>query len=172
MNYSPASPDNNTGISSRVLEKERKEAYLVDLKKKYQKSIEDYEAALRQSEMAEARRSNTRSKRKSECEGCRSKWCHICNLERASKLMIVAGDNVEWTEVELEVIQEEINTRRVTDPARIEMFQSVRRQQAEVAAEAAASTNNNNDEDVKEEPEVKDEADVKTWMRLPPMKTV
>ena len=105
-NYSAASPEDNSGISGRVLELERKQGYLEDLKKKYQKSIENYEAALLQSEMAEARRTNTRSsKRKMECDGCQSKWCHICNLEKASKLMIVAGDNVEWTEVELEVIQ-------------------------------------------------------------------
>lgn len=164
MNGSPASPTDNRGISGRVLEKERKQAYLQDCKKRYQKPIENFEAALRQCTMSpsmtEARRTNTRSsKRKMECDGCQSKWCHICNLEQASKLMIVAGDNVEWTEVELEVIQEEIDTRRVTNPARIEAFQRVRSQKAKVAAEAAASTNN---DDIKEEPEVKDEADVKT----------
>ena len=168
--FSPESPEDNNGISVRVLELERKQGYLEDCKNIYHNSIENYQAALVQNEMAKARRTNTRgSKRELECDGCTSRWCTICELEKASKLMIVAGDNVEWTKVELEVIQEEINTRRVTNAARLQAFQRVRRQMeevaaeaaAEVAAEAGASTNNNN-EDVKEEPEVKDEADVKT----------
>ena len=75
--------------------------------------------------------------------------------------MRVAGMNVDWTEVELRVIQREIDSRGITDPDRLEARRSYPEFQAEQQAEfGSTSAAGNNNNDVKQE--IKDEADVKT----------
>ena len=149
--YSPESPDtNDTGVSNLVLEKERKEGYLNDLKIKYEKAMDDSQVAVNKQAMANGTRKSTRSqKRKAECTDCTNKWCEDCNVTRAAKRLRIAGMNVESTEVELRVIQDEIDSGRTE--ARGESHSEDHDVKQEPEDNFVSIANNNNDADIKEE---------------------
>ena len=153
QNFSPQSPnpEDNEGVRPLVLEKERKTLYLEELKVRYHKSMRDYELALHRQQLAANKKNSTRSKRKRSCEGCQSKWCEDCGLEKASKMMRVAGDNVSETKAELEVIQSQIDYGRTVDPSRIIVEDGFFQIRPATEDSSSLAVDNNNDDAIKEE---------------------
>lgn len=114
--YSPASPtpSENEGMTLLELELERKENKLQMLQNgKYMKALQDLRDADRALQLVESKEKSMRNgKRKRVCDGCRRKYCQICNLEKAAKKVRFIETDIEMSNAELNVIRREIQFER------------------------------------------------------------
>ena len=151
--FSPASPtpSENEGMTLLELELERKENKLQTLQNgKYMKALQDLKDADRALQLVESKEKSMRNgKRKRVCDGCRRKYCQICNLEKAAKKVRFIETDIDMSKAELNVIRREIQ------------FEREQRRHSNDQSDATPAAGNSIT--VNDEAEaVKEEADVKT----------
>ena len=152
--FSPASPtpSENEGMTLLELELERKENKLQSLQNgRYMKALQDLKDADRALQLVESKEKSMRNgKRKRVCDGCRRKYCQICNLEKAAKKVRFIETDIDMSKAELNVIRREIQFER-------EQRRHLNDQSDATPAAGNSITVNDEADAVKEEADVKTE---------------